>query len=574
MASKKEVTSEIRIFALGGMCEVGKNCYVIENRDQLFIVDAGILFADDSLPGVDYVIPDFTYLKENQERIVGLFITHGHEDHIGGIPYLVNQVIIPKIYACGIAIELIKSKFLEFPDIQMPEIVEYTSSSIFKFKDTEISFILLNHSIPDEHAILFRTQEGTILHTGDFKVDFTPVGPLAEYDKITKLGAEGLTLLLSDSTNAIHEGFSSSEKKVGESIMDLFNNIKGRILIATFASNLYRISQIVDASVANNRKIAVFGRSMEKTIEIGIKTGYIHCDPKQFIEPTDVGNYPANEITIICTGSQGEPMAALSRVANGSHKFISLIPGDTVIFSSSPIPGNQEGVNKTINLLFKNGANVIVNSPFNDTHTSGHANRGELRLMHSLLRPKYFMPIHGEYRMLKMHSEVAIECGLKPENAFFLRNGEILHLTKDNAYVDGCVQYGSTYIEGTLVGAYDRDIIDERRKLANDGLFGLVFTIDENTKQLVCEPQVISRGFIYMKENEALTKTIVEEGKRYCNELLEKAKTLDYNRLEKAINEYMTVYVDKITDREPMFLTIFMPLLKNEVPVDKPQEEE
>lgn len=558
MAAKKIKKSDIKVFALGGLGEVGKNCYCIEYLNQIFIIDAGILFPDDHLLGVDYVIPDFSYLVENQDKIVGLFITHGHEDHIGGIPYLLKQISVNKIYASGFAVDLIEAKLNEFPEVSKPTIINYQHDSIFKFLGIEISFLRLNHSIPDSFAIVFKTLEGTIIHTGDFKVDFTPVGPLAEYDKLTKLGNEGVLLLLADSTNAMQEGFSTSERKVGESIKDMFSRIKDRIIIATFASNIYRIQQIIEASVIQKRKVAVFGKSMAKAIEIGLQTGYIKAPKSTFIEPTEINNYHRGELTLLCTGSQGEPMAALSRVANGSHKFIKLIPNDTVIFSSSPIPGNAEGVNKTINALFKSGANVIVNSPLNDTHTSGHANQGELKMIHSFAKEKYFMPIHGEYRMLKTHAQLAVECGVNPNNTFIMKNGEILLINRDEAKIEGEAKSGNIYIDGTRIGDFSNAIIHERKSLSNDGLFTIIFTIDVKNKTIPVEPQVVSRGFIYMKENEELTRQLVLEAKKYLINELNNMKVINLNLIKNNMTEYMTKLVVEQTDRKPMIIPVFM----------------
>ena len=558
MATKLNTKNDIKVFALGGLGEIGKNCYCIEYLDQIFIIDAGILFPDDSLLGVDYVIPDFTYLKENEEKIVGLFITHGHEDHIGGIPYLLRQVKIPKIYSAGIATELIKAKLLEFPEVTTPPMINYKSDSIFTFNDVVISFVRLNHSIPDSFAIALKTKHGVILHTGDFKVDFTPVGPNAEYEKLTRLGNEGVLLLLADSTNAMTDGFSSSEKRVGESIKDLFAHIKDRVIVATFASNIYRIQQIIEASLLNKRKISVVGRSMAKTIDVGIETGYIKASKSDFVEPQDINMYHKSELTILCTGSQGEPMAALSRVAGGTHKYIKLIPNDTVIFSSSPIPGNAEGVNKTINALFKCGANVITDSPIIDTHTSGHANQGELKMMHSFIRPKYFMPVHGEYRMQKAHAKLATECGCPKENTFILGNGDILNLSKNKAHIKGRVKSGDIYIDGSRIGDISSNIIYERKLLSNDGLFTIIFTINSKDKTIPVEPQVVSRGFIYMKENEELTKRLIKEAKKCLMQELEKAKTINIANLKSVVTEYMTKLIIDETDRKPMVIPVFM----------------
>lgn len=386
-------TDEIGVFALGGLGEVGKNMYIYEISDQIFIVDSGILFPDNHLLGIDYVIPDFQYLIENEERIAGLFITHAHEDHIGSIPYLLKKVKIPKIYAAGIAVDMIEHKLNEHSDVKVPPIDVYKSHYKYNFKDVVISFIRLNHSIPDMFGIVFKTKYGNIFHTGDFKIDLTPVGPPAEYDKLAKIGAEGTLLLTSDSTNSERDGIIESDSKIGKSLNELFSRINGRIIVATFASNMYRIQQIIETSIKNNRKIAFFGRSMERAIEIGRQSGYIII-PKGFLldNKQNLNKIPDHELTILVTGSQGEPFAALSRIADGSHRQITARKGDTVIFSSSPIPGNQEGINRTINKLFRLDVEVITHGPLADTHTSGHGSKNDLKLMLSLVRPKFFIP--------------------------------------------------------------------------------------------------------------------------------------------------------------------------------------
>lgn len=549
--------NDIGFYALGGLGEVGKNMYVFDIKEQLFIVDAGILFPDEHLLGVDYVIPDFQYLIENQEKIVGLFITHGHEDHIGGIPFLLKQVRIPKIYAAGVAIDLINNKLQDYKDLKVPPILEFTSATVLKYIGVEISFIRLNHSIPDSYGIVFKTEHGNLFHTGDFKFDFTPVGPGAEYDKLATLGKEGVLALFADSTNAAVEGFTKSEKVVGESIKELFSHINSRIIVATFASNMYRVQQIIEASVLNNRKVAVFGRSMEKTIEVGQQVGYIKAPKGSIIEATEVNKYPANEITLLVTGSQGEPLAALSRVANGSHRLIKLIPGDTIIFSSSPIPGNQEGVNKTINLLFKNGANVITNSAINDTHASGHASQGDLKLMQTLLKPKYFVPVHGEYRMQKIHSQLSIECGCKPENTFILENGDVLAINAEQARISSHVQAGDVYIDGTRIGDVDSTLIKERKILSEDGLFSIIFTIGSKSKTLIVEPQVVSRGFIYMKDSEALTKEFIDKAKTYLTNELHK-ENCNLNSVKSSLKDYLAQVISQKTDRKPIVIPVFM----------------
>ena len=553
--------NELGIFALGGLGEVGKNMYCIEYQNQIFIIDSGILFPDEHLLGVDYVIPDYTYLEQNQSKIVGLFITHGHEDHIGGIPFLLKKVNIPKIYAAGVAVDLIQAKFEDFPDLlSKTQIVEFKSHFKFQFNKVEVSFIRLNHSIPDSFALVFTTDLGIIMHTGDFKIDFTPVGPGAEYEKLAELGQKGLLCLLADSTNSLKEGFTESEKKIGKSINELFAKVEGRIIVATFASNIYRIQQIVDACVTCNRKIAVFGRSMEKAIEVGQQIGYITPPKGTIIETGEINKYKPEELCFLCTGSQGEPLAALSRVANGSHKTIKLIPGDTIVFSSSPIPGNQEGVNRTINLLFKNGANVITHSPITDTHTSGHASIGEQKLMLTLLKPEYFIPIHGEYRMQRMHGNTAVECGVDPNKIFIIENGEVIAFSENGVRNAGHIHSGEIFIDGTGIGDISSSILKERKYLSEDGMFSLVITIDITKKEIPFEPQVVSRGFIYMKNSEELTKSFVLAAVEFLNQEMAKSKVLNLNTLKHSLTEFLNQLIYSKTDRKPIVIPVFMPI--------------
>lgn len=562
MTTKLKLRNDLAFFALGGLGEVGKNMYCIEYKNQIFVIDSGILFPDEHLLGVDYVIPDFSYLIENQEKIVGLFITHGHEDHIGGIPFLLKQVNIPTIYASGLAVDLIKLKLQEHKNIKKPKIIAYNSNSVFKFSNVELSFIRVNHSIPDAYAFVFRTPLGIIMHTGDFKIDFTPVGPKAEFDKIAALGAEGVLCLFEDSTNALRPGFTDSELKIGESIKDLFEKINGRAIVATFASNMHRIQQIIEASIKYNRKVAIFGRSMLKTVEVGLKIGYIKAPEGTFVDAKKINDFKANKITILCTGSQGEPLAALSRIANGSHRQIKLHKGDTVIFSSSPIPGNQEGINRTINQLFKGGANVITHSPLTDTHTTGHASQGELKLMISLVKPKFFAPIHGEYRMQRVHANLAISCGIPEENCFILKNGDVLTLHKNKnkhtAIISNSVKSGAVFVDGGAIGDTNMELINERRSLSDDGLFSIIFTIDKKTSSIMSDPQVVSRGFIYMKDSQDLTKHLAKLSTNYLTKLLKADKSLNLLKLKKQLSIFLSNLIYQQTDRKPMVLPIFM----------------
>ena len=552
-------TGELGIFALGGLGEVGKNTYVYEIEDQIFIVDAGILFPDEHLLGIDYVIPDYTYLLENQERIVGLFVTHAHEDHIGGIPYLLKKVNIPKIYAAGIAIDLIEYKLLEHQDIKAPKIEEYKGYYKYQFKNVEISFIRMNHSIPDMFGIVFRTPQGILFHTGDFKIDFTPVGPAAEYDKLAAIGSEGVLCMLSDSTNAERDELIQSDSKIGKSINELFSRISGRIIIATFASNMYRIQQIIEASVMNGRKVAVFGRSMERAIEAGMQTGYIKAPKDTIVSGDQFNRLKTHEVTIIVTGSQGEPLAALSRIANGSHRQVKAMAGDTVIFSSSPIPGNQEGVNRTINKLFRLDVEVITHGPLADTHTSGHGAQQDLKLVLSLIKPKMFIPMHGEHRMLKTHRDLAVDCGVKPENILIMDNGEVAALTTDSIRMAGKVTAGEVYIDGTGIGDIGSTVIKERKLLSEEGLFAVVLSINSGTKKLVNDPTIISRGFIYMKGNEEITQSLANEAKRITQAELNK-KLFNELNLKTAVIDQLAMRIFELTQRKPLVIPVVVDL--------------
>jgi ribonuclease J len=550
---------EIGFFALGGLGEVGKNMYVFEIHNQIFIVDSGILFPDDHLLGIDYVIPDFQYLIQNQSRIVGLFITHGHEDHIGSIPYLLKQLTIPKLYASGIAVDFIEHKLLEHQVPNVPQIEEYKSYYKYQFEGVEVSFVRLTHSIPDMFGIVFKTELGIIFHTGDFKFDFTPVGPPAEFHKLTQYGQEGILLLTSDSTNAERDEPIQSESVVGDSINELFSRIEGRIIIATFASNIYRMQQIIEASVKNKRRIAVFGRSMERAIEIGIQSGYIKVPKDYVINPEQVNKYPAKELTILVTGSQGEPFAALSRIANNSHRHIKAMPGDTVVFSSSPIPGNQEGINRTVNRLYKLDVTVIEHGPIADTHTSGHGNQSDLKMMLALLKPKFFIPVHGEHRMLKHHRDLAMMTGVKKDNILILDNGDVAAISKQQIRLAGSVPSGDVYIDGTGIGDIGSTVIKERKTLSEEGLFSIVMSYDSTKKQLLSEPTVISRGFIYMKGNEHITDSLANEAKQVVLTEMNK-KMLNVDTMKQRIIEHLSDKIYELTLRRPLIIPILVDL--------------
>ncbi len=559
MNKEVKTKEEALVFALGGLGEVGKNMYCVQYLDEIIIIDSGLLFPDEHLMGIDYVIPDYSYLLENEDKIKALIISHGHEDHIGGIPFLLRQVKIPVIYASGLSHGLIHAKLEERVDFPV-NLQKYEENDIIKFDNIDITFFRTNHSIPDSFGIKITTPVGNIVHTGDFKFDFSPTGNDSNYQKMAKIGEEGVLCLLSDSTNSELEDFTTSEKVVSENIKEMFESIDGRIIISTFASNIHRIQQIVEASVATNRKIAVFGRSMTKNIDVGYKLGYIKAPRGTFIYTRTKSEIRDKNLTILCTGSQGEPLAALTRIAANTHRQISLIPGDTVILSSSPIPGNLESVNRTINMLYKRGANVITQSPFADVHASGHGGQNELKLMLKLMRPKFFMPIHGEYRMLKLHSKLAIDTGVNPDNTFIMENGDVLALSPDKAYIKTKIKTADIYVDSESIGEVGSLVIKDRRELSEDGLLSIILTISQESYEVMCTPNIISRGFIYLKDDSKMTKDMQEIVLDVTDKYLNPKHKLNMNGIKNDIIRSLKKYIFDETRREPMIMPVIMVL--------------
>ena len=545
-----------QVFALGGLGEVGKNMYCIRHNDEIIIVDAGVMFPDDDLLGIDYVIPDFTYLIENEKKIKYLLITHGHEDHIGGIPFLLQQVNIPKIYAPAQAKELIEKKLTE-RNIKYKNLKVYTEDTILKTKYFNIEFFRTTHSIPDSHGISITTPNGVVVMTGDFKFDFTPVGPMSNLQKMAEIGKRGVKLLMSDSTNALSPGISLSESTVDENLGEIFRNNKdNRIILATFASNIYRLKHIIETCKENKRKVALFGRSMDTSIDIAIKCGYIK-DKNIIISAEEANKLEPNKVCLLCTGSQGEPLAALSRIASGTHKQIKLIPNDVVIFSSSPIPGNAASVSKTINKLYLKGVKVYTNGKDNDIHSSGHANQEELKLMIRLFKPTYFAPYHGEYRMLKTHADLACLCDIPKQNTFVLSNGDILNMNKDGIKKQGHVQAEDIYVDGARIGDVSNIIIKDRVLMSNNGILAIIINIDSKNKTLLNTPLVTTRGYILVNESIELIKEIEIFCKKIITNKL-KQKTVNFSDIKnELINELMPLLLEK-TGRVPIILPIIM----------------
>lgn len=495
------------VYALGGLGEVGKNMYCIEHEDEIIIIDSGVRFPEENLLGVDYVIPDYNYLVRNKQKIKTLIITHGHEDHIGGIPFLLKSVEIDKIYAPRFAIALINRKLEERRMLKAARLIEINEDSSINTKHFRCGFFNTTHSIPDSLGVIVNTPNGRIVATGDFKFDLTPVGTNADYQKMAYLGASHVTLLMSDSTNSGVEDFSISEKQVAESILEVFKKTQGRLIVATFASNVYRVNQILQAATACGRKVCIFGRSMENVVTIAKKMGVIKIPESSFLSPESLASTPAEKVCIVCTGSQGEPLAALSRISQGVHRYIKLIPGDTVVFSSSPIPGNGDSVNQVVNKLFRAGANVLTNSIFNNLHTTGHASQEEQKLMLQLIKPKYFMPVHGEYKMLKQHKDTAILTGVPKENIFTCANGDVLVLRNDEVFESSFrIPADDIYVDGNDISGVSTAVLKDRKILADNGLCSVVICIDSRTNSILCKPVIVSRGFVFIKDSQTLLK--------------------------------------------------------------------
>ena len=546
---------ETIISALGGLGEVGKNMYMFMHKDEIFIIDCGVMFPEDELLGIDYVIQDFSFLRENQDKIKGLIITHGHEDHIGGIPFLLQSINIPTIYAPKIAEQLINKK-LEERNFAYNNMVEINEDYVIKSKYFEIEFVRTTHSIPDSYAVVLKTPNGNIFETGDYKFDLTPIGPTANIQKMAKLGSDGIKLLMSDSTNSLVEGFSKSESAVDETLKDIISTHLGRVIIATFASNIYRLKHIIEACQENDRKIIIFGRSMENAINIALENNMIK-DKTIIIDAAKAKDLKHNQVCILCTGTQGEPLAALSRIANGTHKQISLLPDDLVVFSSSPIPGNAASINRVINKLYLKGVKVFTNNDMSDIHTSGHAKQEEQKLMFRLIEPEYFMPMHGEYRMLKEQVKTATLCGVKEENCFILKNGETLIMDSNGVRKGNNITAGDVYVDGSRIGDVGSVVIKDRKLMSKDGILVTILNINPLKRKLLIKPNVTTRGFILVNENAELINTIENKISEIVNNYLA-SNTYNYVDLRNTIILELHPFISKLTGRRPIILPVIM----------------
>lgn len=545
------------IYALGGLGEVGKNMYCYEHENEICIVDCGVLFPGDELLGVDYVIPDYHHLIRMNKKRKFLVITHGHEDHIGGIPFLLKQVQIDAIYAPRFAKALIQKKLSEHKGLENTKIIEINEDSRVSTRYFTVGFFNTIHSIPDSLGVLITTPNGTIVHTGDFKFDLTPVGTNADYQKMAHIGVLKPDLLMSDSTNSGVEDFSISEKKVADEILEIMRKTKQRLIVATFASNVHRVSQIIEAAVKCKRKVIVFGRSMENVVDIGRKMGTIHIKNSDMLSPDELAHTPDDKICIICTGSQGEPLAALSRIANGTHRHIHLKPGDTIVFSSNPIPGNTSSVNKVVDNLFRAGATVLTKSVLNNLHTTGHASKEEQKLMLQLIRPRYFMPIHGEYKMLMQHRQTAMEVGIPKENIFVCANGDILILRNHEILQsDWRYQGDDIYVDGNDISGLSTAVLKDRRILADNGLVAVVIAIDSKINKILMRPVIVSRGFVLIKDSQGLIK----EAEFIVNASLQermKEKTT-FSELKNCVRSTLEPFLYRKTHRNPIVIPVII----------------
>ena len=553
---KKNTNNKVKVMALGGLNEIGKNMTVIEYKDEIVVIDAGLSFPEDEMLGVDIVIPDITYLLKNKDKVKGIFITHGHEDHIGALPYILKKIDVP-VYGTRLSIGLIEVKLKEHK-LNNVKLNVVTPKQIIKLKNISVEFIKNNHSIPGSCSLAVHTEQGVIFHTGDFKIDLTPIdGDVMDIHRICELGSSGVLLMLADSTNVEKPGFTMSERTVGAGLDDLFRKANGsRIIVATFASNIHRLQQIINMAVKFNRKVAISGRSMVNVIGVAKELGYLDMADETLIDLNDISKYDDSELVIITTGTQGEPMSALARMACSEHKKVEIKSGDLVIISAHPIPGNEKLISRVINLLFERGARVVYND-LADIHVSGHAAQEDLKLINRMVKPKFFMPVHGEFRMLKRHAKLAEELGMPEQNVFVMQTGQVLELDRNSAKITTTVPTGNVLVDGLGVGDVGNIVLRDRKHLSEDGLMIVVVTISKEDGKVLAGPDIISRGFVYVRESEDLmdgAKNVIKDVLNECEE-----KNIRYwaylkNNIKENLKEYLYVK----TKRNPMILPIIM----------------
>ena len=552
----KNEKAKVKIIPLGGVNEIGKNLTAIEYKNDIVVIDCGLKFPDEDMFGIDLVIPDITYLMKNKEKVSGIFLTHGHEDHIGALPYVLKQLNVP-VYGTKLTLGIVETKLKEHGLLSSTELIRVKPRDVIRLNSVSVEFIKTNHSIADSVAIAVHTPLGVVLHTGDFKVDYTPIdGEAMDFARFAELGKKGVLAMMADSTNVEKSGYTNSEKIVGESLTRIFGKTKGRIIIATFASNIHRIQQIIDAASVYGRKVAVSGRSMENIMNVAIELGYIEVDKDTLVSIDQISKYNNDQVVIITTGSQGEPMSALSRMAASEHRKVNIVEGDTIIISATPIPGNEKLVSKVINQLFKKGAEVIYGSQEN-IHVSGHACQEELKLMQTLVKPKNFIPVHGEYRHLKQHGELAIKLGLDSKNVVIAEVGDIIEVTRSGIKKNGSVVSGQIFVDGLGVGDVGNIVLRDRKHLSQDGILTVVVTLSKENKTIVAGPDIISRGFVYVRESEGL----MDEARDIVRNILldcEEKKITDWATLKSNVRDELRAYLYEKTKRKPMILPIIM----------------
>jgi ribonuclease J len=550
-------SAHLKVMPLGGMNEIGKNMTVYQYEDDIIIIDAGLAFPDDDMPGIDIVIPDITFLKKNQDKIRGLIYTHGHEDHIGATPYVLQQIKNMHLIGSKLTMGLIVNKLKEFKNTGNPKQTIVKAGDKIQHGQFQIEFIHVSHSIPDAFSLAITTPVGTVVQTGDFKIDYTPPdGKVTDLARFAQLGAEGVLALFADSTNVERKGYTMSEKMVGESFDEIFHHADGRIIVASFSSNVYRVQQVINSAMANGRKVAFAGRSMLNVTSVAKELGYLTMDSDTLIELRDIDRYPDNEIAIITTGSQGEPMSGLSRMASAEHRNVEIRQGDLVVLSSSPIPGNETSVTRIINQLYERGANVIYEA-LAEVHVSGHACQEEIKLIHALTKPKFFVPFHGEYNHLRRHAMLAEEMGMPRDNIFIMRTGDTMEFSRLNAKFGKPVPCGNVMIDGLGVGDVGNVVLRDRKHLAEDGLMIVVVAIRKDTGELVGSPDIISRGFVYVRESEPL----INGAREIITKTIEKSvghNVRDWSGLKANMRDSLRNYLYESTKRSPMILPVII----------------